>query len=357
MATIESTRLFPRLQESSASTPLSILDATVARFSPTGAIWVFDENPTNFDQETFINHLRDSFIETLSKFSQWAGQLQWAPVQPSGNHTERFNRPLLVYGADTDPGVEWTVIKHPFRADEIVPTADERASTITGNRSGAWDGNDFNQGLFVSSAPLALHDLKDCIGLPGMQVQVSLLQDGAYAIGIKIAHCLADAQTLMVFVHLWASNSQKQFRQQAKLSMMGDPVFDPALLDKCAAGDINAPEPDSALIKVARDLPLHRYSWWDTFDEAYPKVCIPTTENSKPSAADLALAIQQNRISPSTPAPWSSWDFTRPISYTLLHFTGPQLRSLQAQAQSLLDQPPEKTYLASTRSSRTSGKA
>lgn len=334
MTTIESTRLHPRLQQSApTSTPLSILDATVARFTPTGAIWVFDEKPRDLNQETFISHLRDGFIETLSKFPQWAGQLQWAPIQPNGSHTERFNRPLLVYGTEADPGVEWRVIEHPFRADELVPTTKERASTINGNRPGAWNGGDFNQGLFISSTPLALHNLKDYVCLPGMQVQINLLQGGGYAIGIKMAHCLADAQTLMVFVHLWAINSQKQFGQKPKPSIMGDPIFDPALLDSCAAGDIDAPEPDLALATAARELPLHRYSWWDTADEGYPKMCIPTTENSKPPPADLGLAIQQNKISPSTPAPWSSWDFTRPIGYTLLHFSGLQIRNLQARAQ------------------------
>ncbi|KAJ5748715.1 uncharacterized protein N7511_010411 [Penicillium nucicola] len=342
MTAIESQRLHPRLQQSPTSTPLSILDATVARFAPTGAIWIFDEKPTNLHEEIFLSSLRVSFIETLSKFPQWAGQIQWAPVKSNGCHTERFNRPILVYGTDTDPGVDWKVVRHPCRIHEIVPTAKDRASKVTGNRPGAWNGNVFNQGLFLPSAPLALHNLKECIGLPGMQVQISLLQDGGYAIGVKIAHCLADAQALMVFVHLWAANNQKQIGLNPQGSTMADPIFNPALLDNSAAGDIDAPEPDSTLTKVARELPLHRYSWWDTSDKAYPTVCIPTTENSKPPSADLALAIQQNKITPSTPAPWSSWDFAKPISYTLLHFTAAQLRTIQAQAQALNTQESRK---------------
>ncbi|KGO59606.1 Transferase [Penicillium expansum] len=326
MTTIESTRLRPANQPTPTSTPLSILDATVVRFAPTGAIWIFNQ-PADLIKKTLIDHLRSSFIETLSKFPQWAGQLQWAPVNPKGNHTERFNRPLVVYGTDTDPGVEWTVIEHPLRADEIVPTAEERASSTTGSQPGAWVGDDFNESLFLSSNPLALANLRDHAGLPGMQVQISLLQ-GGYVIGIKMAHCLADAQTLMVFVHLWAYNSKAQFGTQPESPLMGDPVFAPALLDSCAAGDIDSPEPDQTIVDTARKLPLHRYSWWNSADEGGPGFLIPTTENSKPPPAE----IDYKRVSPSEPAPWASWDFSKKVRYTQLHFTGEELSKFQAVA-------------------------
>ncbi|KAJ5467513.1 Transferase [Penicillium sp. IBT 31633x] len=327
MTTLESTRLRPAQQSPPKSIPLSILDATVGRFTPTGAIWIFDQ-PPNVDQKTLTEYLRLSFIETLSEFPQWTGQLQWAPVNFKGNHTERFNRPLIVYGTAEDPGVEWTVIENPLRADEIVPTAEQRASSTAGSQSGAWAGDGFNQELFISPNPLALANLRDYAGLPGMQVQITLLRDGGYAIGIKIAHCLADAQALMIFVHLWAFNSQKQFGNQPVSPLLGKPVFNPALLDTCAAGNIDSIEPDRDIVQRARELPLHRYSWWDTADEGYPQFCIPTTENSKPALADL----DDKQISPSEPAPWLSWDFSRPVGFTQLHFTGAELRKFQSLA-------------------------
>lgn len=329
MTTIESTRLRPANQPIPTSTPLSILDATVVRFTPTGAIWIFNQ-PTDLNQKTLVDNLRISFIETLSKFPQWAGQLQWAPVNPRGDHTERFNRPLITYGTATDPGVEWTVIEHPFRADEIVPTASERASSssTTSSQPGAWVGDDFNQNLFLPSDPLALANLRDYAGLPAVQVQITLLQEGGYAIGIQTAHCLADAQTLMVFVHLWTYNSKKQFGNQPESPLTSEPVFDPALLDSCAAGDIDRSEPDETLVQTARKLPLHRYSWWNVADEGGPEFLIPTTENSKPPPSE----INHKRISPSEPAPWASWDFSKKVRYTQLHFTGEELRKFQAMA-------------------------
>jgi hypothetical protein len=327
MATIQSARLQPAQPSTPTSTSLSILDATVARFTPTGAIWIFDQ-PADVGQTILLEHLQSSFAETLSRFPHWAGQLQWASFNPKGNHTERFNRPLVVYGTTDDPGVEWRVVKHHLRADEIIPTAEERASSTAGSQAGAWLGDDFNQQLFTSPNPLALENLRDYAGLPGMQVQITLLRGGGYAIGIKVAHCLADAQSLMVFVHLWAYNSKKQFGHESESPLMGEPVFDPALLDSCAAGDIDSPEPDQTIVQAARKLPLHRYSWWNTADEGYPEFCIPTTENSKPPPAIL----EQTRVSPSEPAPWLSWDFSRPVSHTLLHFTDAELRKYQALA-------------------------
>jgi hypothetical protein len=326
MTIVESTRLFPAQKPTPSLTPLSILDATVVRFAPTGAIWIF--NKPNVDQRTLIDHLRTSFIDTLSRFPQWAGQLQWAPNNPNGNHTERFNRPLVRYGTDADPGVEWTVVELPILIHEVVPTAEERASSTAGSRSGAWTGGDFNQNLFISSNPLALANLRDYAGLPGMQVQVTLLRDGAYAIGVKMAHCLADAQTLMVFVHLWSINSQKKFSPRREPPTMDEPVFDPTLLDSCAGGNIDGPDRDQLLTDAARSLPLHRYSWWDTADEGYPQVLIPTTENSKPPAEQL----DHTKVSPSKPAPWLSWDLSRPVGYTLLHFTAQELAELRSLA-------------------------
>ncbi|CAG7930785.1 unnamed protein product [Penicillium olsonii] len=321
---IESTRLFPAHRSPPTATPLSILDATVARFAPTGAIWIFDA--PNEDRSILIDHLRSSFITTLSSFPQWSGQLQWAPVG-EGDHTKRFNRPILTYAQDSDPGVEWTIVEHDVRTEAIAPTPKERASSTAGCRPGTWVGDGFTESLFVSREPLALSNLHDYAGLPGMRVQITLL-NGGYAVGVKMAHCLADAQTLMTFMHLWSANSQESFGHEQDSSKVEIPIFDPQSLDSCAGGDIDSPSCDQALSQKARNLPLHRFSWWDTSNEAYPEFCIPTTEHSKPSPGQL----EQTHVSPSEPAPWHTWDMTRPASYVQLHFTGQELGQLKALA-------------------------
>ncbi|KAJ6030398.1 uncharacterized protein N7446_000540 [Penicillium canescens] len=73
-----------------------------------------------------------------------------------------------------------------------------------------------------------------------MQVQITLFTCGGYAVGVKLAHCPADAQALMAVTHIRSINSQKSFGVQLK--SMAQPVFDPELLDSCAGGDIDSPD-------------------------------------------------------------------------------------------------------------------
>lgn len=324
-------RVYPsRRLTTSVATPLSILDATVARFSATGAIWLFD-NPADkkdssfsFSEKDLLDRLQSSFVTTLNGFPHWAGQVHWAPVRPGGSHTERFNRPMVTYGTATDPGVEWGVVRHQLLSVKtLVPSAEERASG-----SGVWRGDQFDQKPLLSETPLPLHNLRDFGGLPAMQVQINLFSDGGYGIGIKMAHVLADAQSLTVFVHSWAANSRKTFNADGHVSpLAGPPIFDPALLDACAAGDIDAATPDPSLLKEARQLPLHRFNWWGIDDPGYSPFLIPTTENSIPSVDGI-----QSRVSPSTPAPWTTWDLSKPVSYALLHFPGPMVTELKQEA-------------------------
>ena len=322
---MEKTRLFPSSRpQQPISAPLSILDATVVRYAPTGAIWLFEHIPEGVSETEFLDRLRSSFVDALNDSPHFAGQLQWAPVRPSGLHTERFNRPIIIYGDEKDPGVEWSVVRHSsISLQSLAPPASERASG-----KGVWIGDEFAQSLFLSNTSLPLHDLRECEGLPAVQIQLNLFNDGGYGIGIKMAHALADAQALMVFVHHWAAQSRKSFSFTDTSSLMDAPIFNPALLDARAAGDIDGPAADPALVSAARQLPLHRFDWWRTNAPGYPPFSIPTTENSKPSAE----ALSQLELSPSTSAPWLTWDFSRPVRYTQLHYPGPELDRLKEQA-------------------------
>ncbi|KFZ11547.1 hypothetical protein V501_04719 [Pseudogymnoascus sp. VKM F-4519 (FW-2642)] len=313
-------RLFPSSRLTTpVSTPLSILDATVARFSSTGAVWLFcspSQSHTN---------LQSSFVATLNDFPQWAGQLQWSPVRDGGLHTERFGRPMVVYGCDSDPGVEWVVSKTEVILDSIVPSALER---VAGNAT--WIATDFPQNIFLSDSKLALHNLVEYAGLPGMSVQITEFSCGGYAIAVKMAHSLADAQSLMVFIHQWAAACHGDAK-----SPMDRPIFNPEQLDSHAAGDIDRDVADPSSVDTARLLPLHRFDWWnDAKDPAFPLFLAPTSENSKPPLpqGDSKSLLP---LSPSTPAPWSTWDFSRPVSQALLHFTEEQLSSLRASTRAL----------------------
>lgn len=308
-------RLFPLPRLTApVSTQLSILDATVARFSPTGAVWLFcGPSPSHAI-------LQSSFVATLNDFPQWAGQLQWSPVRDGGLHTERFGRPMIVYGCDSDPGVEWVISKTEKTLDSIVPSALER---VAGNAT--WIATGFPQTIFLSDTKLALHDLVDYAGLPGMSVQITEFACGGYVIAVKMAHPLADAQSLMVFIHQWASACHGFAK-----SPMAPPTFNPGKLDSHASGSIDGDVADQSLVDTARLLPLHRFDWWnDAKDPAFPSFLTTTSENSKPPFP-REKSKPPLPLSPSTPGPWSTWDFSRPVSHAMLHFTEEQLSSLRA---------------------------
>lgn len=331
-------RLFPSQNHTKekVSVPLSILDATCARFTDTGAVWLFDapvaapEGPG----DRIVHRLQSSFIETLNNFPQWAGQLHWAPFRPGsgGDHTQRFQRCMLTYGGSgssgnySDPGVEWGVVRRDYTLDSIVPPSSSRSGGVIW-----WDNDAFPQKDLISPAKLALAGLKDGEGLPCMAVQITLFLCGGYGVGVRLAHPVADVQSMMVLMHKWAANSRNRSGSNApqSTSLLGEPVFDPPRLDARAAGDIDSADgPDPGLCARARALPMHRFSWWDTDAPGYSPYLVGTTKNNLPPAEVMA----KGTLSPSTTAPWHTWDLERPTASAVLHFTGDELSRLRERA-------------------------
>ncbi|PNP44642.1 hypothetical protein THARTR1_11017 [Trichoderma harzianum] len=316
---LETSRLHPPSRpQSPISTVLSILDATVVRFAPTGAIWIFDnDSPTEI-----VGNLKGSFTKTLEAFPQWAGQLQWAPVRDNGSHRERFNRPMITYGLDSDPGVEWNVVQLDSSPVSVAPEPAKQASDEL------WIENFPQSDLMISSTKMALYDLDTFQGLSSMIVQVTLLGNSGYAVAVKIAHPLADAHTLMLFMRRWASICRDELTEQNLTKDLAYPIFEPSLLDSRAAGDIDAPDGDPEPISKARSLPLLRHDWWDT-TAGNLAALTPSTINSKPKDAAL---LQKAMLSPACPPPWETWDFSKSVTTALIHFTGDELERLKKSA-------------------------
>ncbi|ORY60100.1 transferase family protein [Pseudomassariella vexata] len=308
---------FPRATKTT-STPLSILDSTCARFADTAPIWIFDPPSNGAVDDVFLDRLKSSFISTLNAFPQWAGQLHWAPLRPGGNHTERFNRAMITYGNDADPGVGWGIIRHDITVESFVP---DKAELL----NGFWAGDAFPQDALLPQNKIALYNLKDYEGLSCMLVQINLFECGGYAVGIRMAHPVADAQSMMVFVHQWAAECRGRLGAANSSSLFNEPIFDPPQLDLHAAGDIDADAADEGILVTARALPLNRFSWWDTDAPGYSSRLVETTKNSIPPADILASTT----LSPSTTGPWSTWDLSKPVSFGLLHFTGQELDKLK----------------------------
>ncbi|RBQ99102.1 hypothetical protein VDGD_07232 [Verticillium dahliae] len=309
MAHHQPIRVFPSTPGPPTTTALSILDNTVARFSPTGAIWVFDAYPP-LPRQVFLSQLQAAFTKALSSFPHFAGQLHW------DTSTQRFHRAAVTYGSPSDPGVEYAVVASS--QDISIPKAP------------IWQGTFPQDALLASPTPLALHDLKTAHGLPAMIVQITLLPT-AYAVAVKLAHPLADAHTLLQFMHHWSA-------AHAARPPPTTPSFAPRRLDAHAGGSPTRKR-DDALTAQARALPLHRFDWWATTAPGYPPFLAPTTANSKPTAAHRPAAPTEEE--PPRPdlqiPPWPTWDPQRPVAHAVLHVADAALSALRVAGASRLD--------------------
>ncbi len=316
-------RVFPQNStQHEHAVPLSLLDATTANFALTNAIWLFE--PLNEkDVVNVVVHLRQTLGTALTSYPQWAGQLKSIAVVddaslPAGAeefpaHARRFGRVYAHFGASADVGVEFISATSSATTDSLYQTGRVKAQPL-------WDRKDDNLGKFVPVVDLG-HALQPnepdaATGLrkPIMAIQCTMLSDGGFVLAAKTAHPFADITGLIRFVKDWASVSSAVIK--GLTAPVLTPVFEPALLDNLAAGDINAEEPDPAIIRRTERLPLHRYDWW-----AAP---------GRPPAPFLDAA---KLVSPAgKPMPWAEWDLQAPVSDCTIHLNTTQVDFLLNEA-------------------------
>ncbi|UJR19939.1 hypothetical protein I4U23_023071 [Adineta vaga] len=312
-------RVFPEshLKDSSDPhhVPLSILDSTVGHFAPTCATWIY--NPPIDGYGISTQQLVLALEKSLNVYPHWAGQLQFMPYKPNEDHTHRFGRLSILYGTKSDPGVEVVIIHRPETISSFVPSATERETGL-----GWWNAEEAPLiELVPNSSFLALHDLIHYEGLPAMLVQLTTFECGSLSISIKLAHPLADAQTLIGFAHNWAAITRALITGNSLPSL--NVVFEPRRLDQAAAGNIDASNPNPTLIKIARDLPLHRYDRWASSDGC-PSFMTEATK--VPLGLDISNIILEN------PLPWSEWDVSAPVSHYLISFTVDEVKAMWEEA-------------------------
>lgn len=192
-------------------------------------------------------------------YAQWCGQLQFAKYdqeRAKTDHTLRYGRVLLEYGSPADPGVEFVVAHcdEPLASESYFPTRDPDVRLWDAGRASA-------RGLIPTSPPLALYNLVDYDGLPGVVVQLTTFACGGMVIGVKMAHCLGDAQTLVTFVKDWALAARSLLNGR-EIIEQPKAIFDPSRIDSGAAGDIDTPKRDQAIVETSRKLPINRNDWW-----------------------------------------------------------------------------------------------
>lgn len=327
MSTYWQGRVYPKPRPSLPKRQtLSILDASVARFSACGAIWYFDKDQ-DYDARSPVvfGRMRTSLASVLASYPQWAGELRWAA---RGDYPEpqRFQgRIVVTYGCDDDLGVDLVFARDAAELEDLILTHSQRR---TGSH--ILDVTSLPQARLVNTAKLPFHDLSESYGLPCMNIQLTAFACGGYSVAVQLSHPLADAQALGIFMRHWASESQRLFCNDQHVSPLPPPVFDPDLLQAHAL-PITGGAPEPLKMAAARSQPKHRFSWWDTEANDYPQWALDTTHNN----TDL-LADHQIPLSPATAPPWSTWDPSLPVKHTLVRFTAAQTLALRDKARSSL---------------------
>ncbi|KAK7449176.1 hypothetical protein VKT23_013325 [Stygiomarasmius scandens] len=242
----------------------------------------------------------------------------------TADHTKRFNRPMLTWGTATDPGVEFVQANSSHKLAELIPSCEERASKYR-----VWDGSIIaSMGIFPESPKLALYDRTTYDGLPCLIIQVTSFACGGMAITVKLAHVLADAQTLLTFVHDWATQNRRLY--EGKEVQVIQRPFQPELVDAAAEGDIDAVVPDEKILTKAKSIPLHRYDWWASANDC-PDFMLPSTEIPDAVKSRIPLTFEK-------PMPWSQWDILAPVSYRLVHFSREEIIAMWSASVSAISQ-------------------
>ncbi|KAK5637316.1 hypothetical protein RRF57_013028 [Xylaria bambusicola] len=328
-------RVFPADRSKNITiTPLSILDATVVRFTDCGAIWFYDKaDGVNANDLGTFERLESALSETLSEYPHFTGQLRWATkedVKDSCN-PRHFGRPVVTYGSERDPGMELIRVKYGRELDAIVPTMLERSTSKK-----IWDISSIRQSDFLPSTQLAFSKITEYADLPVAAAQLTAFKCGGFAVGIRITHCLSDAICLLHFIHTWAERSRwlHHTPKTAETSPALSALFNPGLLDAHANLGPGATEPDTGRLSRALGLPMHRFDWWATDEPGYPSWATATTKATVPTAAELA----QVELSPSTAPPWATWDPSAAVDSMQIRFSRAEVERMKVAAmKSLLD--------------------
>lgn len=315
---VRASRVLPVQQANGEhAVPLSLLDATTAKFGLTSAIWLLKCPSIPLASDSLAGHLRAALGKILNAYPQWCGFLK-AILSIDGNnlpsetvsfpaHAKRYGRVYVHYATGSDPGVDFVEAKSSMIVDDLY-------NTKYGDRRPVWKRRDDQATLtqFVPATNIvsALEpNTKDSDGLhkPIMAVQCTELACGGLVLAAKIAHPLADITALTRFVRDWASVSRAMLNE-TPLPVL-TPIFTPSRLDASAAGDIDTDDADPDITKDAYSLPLHRYDWW-----ALP--------GKPPSPYPLDLP------SAGKPLPWSEWDTKAPVEQCTVHFSREQIDHL-----------------------------
>ncbi|KAK4169639.1 transferase family protein [Cladorrhinum sp. PSN259] len=327
---IKTERIFPSEPLTSPrAVPLSLLDATTAEFALTSCVWLFNPPSVPYNIQNFqdlASHLKHSLSETLISYPQWCGTCKpsagASPNSTARHHTDRFGRIHVYFGLPSDPGVGYVTAVSPTCLEDLHPANRTDWTPIWSNNKqhGDWgslpDLSAFSPQTTVSS-PLNPNDKRQ----PLLAIQLTSLSCGGLILGIKAAHPMADIASLVHFVKTWGAISRGGLDRIPTPSLLpGLPIFDPSALDACAAGDINADQPDLTIVKKAKELLMHRYDWWHP--DSIKGCPWPT------SGVPDGFNFEDEKETMNKPVPWGEWDVSCAVERCVIHFTAKEIEML-----------------------------
>ena len=310
---VSSINIFPKSTHRTPTTvPLSIIDSTVSGFARCAGIWYYDP-PSSLEVILLVSQLRESLSNTLNAYPQLCGHVSLATSKTNGGHTDRYRRVHVTYNAPTDVGLPFVEATSSKKLTDFLPSTKIRKASIK-----AWDASQLPSEELLPSTPLALSSDTTPQDAPNAIIQVTTFRCGSTAIALEFTHCLADAQTMSIFVKDWAATHQALLKGEPLPTLY--PVFDPQLLDSAAAGDIDAKFPDPVLQSQARGLPFHRFDWYKPVPSQPWPLAIPP---------DFDHTV---KLSPTDPIPWDDWNVNAPVLHRILHFSSEELERVYHQA-------------------------
>ncbi|KAF6791403.1 transferase family protein [Colletotrichum sojae] len=325
-------RVFPKTPvQGPVLSKLSIIDATVGRFAPAAAIWLYDKSEqAQLPYHELFETIALALSENLSDYPHFAGQIQWATKDMVENDPvpRHLGRPVVVHGIPTDPGVELIIAKYDQNLEDVVPSRADRADRLK-----VWNATDFRQTDFLPDTKIALSSLNQLEGLPSMAVQLTAFNCGGIGVSATISHPLADATCLMNFMRSWAARSRVLLKSD-RASSDGEivkPVFDPSLLDR-VADLVHGEPPNAAKVDKARSLPMHRYDWWAENAPGFPAWSKTATQATMPTEEEL----KDIKLSPSEFPPWPTWDLGAVVEHVQIRFSSDELGRMKEAAQQSL---------------------
>ena len=336
---VSSTRVFPADHKPSSAqpttvTPLSIMDNKSDGFGSTGVVWLYESDARLAGGgDKFIPAMIRSLSVSLSSFPFWCGTLYRCPLEGSADsahsaqlpdglprHCVRFGRCLLMYGTQSDPGVALLVAECPLPMAGLVPTT----ALLAGK--GVWRCQALAAGDLCRTTPLFPSDeWPSTTSLPSMVVQLTTFACGGRAVAVRLAHVLADVQTISTFAHHWSAVHRAMLADQSCITSTA-PVFDPQLLDRQAAGDIDATHPDKHLLSAAHCLPQEHWDKWAS-NAGCPAVL--AEYHTVPSGVNRDSIAEPGQV-----IDWVDWDFSVPNEYAALHFAADELQRMRLDATS-----------------------